>query len=318
LKDPKKTLFDLSKLTRYDLEKRAGKVGLDHIGKAVKAGMSMRDFFNNLPNVLASKDLLDLAQRIVKARKNGRQVHLSMGAHVLKVGLAPLVIDFLKKRIITGVSVNGAVLIHDYEMAAVGKTSEDVDLVLGGGEFGMAEQTGGDIARFINLGAKEGLGLAASVGKGILEGDYKYSQSSLLARAWELGTPITAHPALGTDITHLWPDLRWEDMGKTAKIDFLTFCKLVEDFKDSVYLNVGSAVVLPEVFLKAISATRNLGADHLGLTTADFDFIRQYRSQTNVVRRPTAKIGKGFSITGHHEIMIPLLFAAVLNYLEKT
>ena len=316
-KDDQK-LFDLSRLSRYDLYERPGKVNFEELGKAGSEKMTMADFFDRLPKFLAAKDILDIAQKIASAKKNGRPVHLSMGAHVLKVGLTPLIIDFLKRKIITGISINGAVLIHDYEIAAAGKTSEDVDSVITDGSFGMAEQTGKDLASFIHFGAKDGLGLAESVGRGIADGNYKYSDISLLANAWELGVPVTAHPALGTDIAHLWPDLDWKALGETARVDFLMFCKLVENFKGAVYLNVGSAVVLPEVFLKAVSATRNTGADHSGLTTADFDFIRQYRSQTNVVRRPTAKIGKGFSITGHHEIMIPLLFAAVLNCLEKT
>ena len=182
----------------------------------------------------------------------------------------------------------------------------------------MARQTGRDIATFISSGAAQDLGLAASVGKGIVQGGYPHADLSLLAAAWRLGVPVTAHPALGTDILHLSPDLDWKDLGAAARRDFLTFIGLVTDFQDAVYLNVGSAVVMPEVFLKAVSAARNTGADHTGLTTVDFDFIRQYRPLTNVVRRPTASVGRGFSFTGHHEIMLPLLFAMVSEAITST
>lgn len=310
--------FDLKKLSTYDLQARPSKVDIDRFGSAVSKGMTFSQFIDSLPDFLAAANLKTLAHAIAVARANDRQVHLSMGAHALKVGLAPLLIDLLETRVLTGLSVNGAVLIHDYETAAAGKTSEDVDEALGEGRFGMARQTGRDIATFISSGAAQDLGLAASVGKGIVQGGYPHADLSLLAAAWRLGVPVTAHPALGTDILHLSPDLDWKDLGAAARRDFLTFIGLVTDFQDAVYLNVGSAVVMPEVFLKAVSAARNTGADHTGLTTVDFDFIRQYRPLTNVVRRPTASVGRGFSFTGHHEIMLPLLFAMVSEAITST
>jgi hypothetical protein len=310
--------FDLGRLSRYDLSHRPSKVHLAQFGKPVRSGMTTGELLDALPDILAAKDIKELARSIAKARKNDRPVHMSMGAHVIKVGLAPLLIDLMEQKVLTSLSFNGAVLIHDYETAAAGKTSEDVDSVLDAGKFGMAEQTGGDLSAFIKAGVTDGLGLAQSVGRGIATGNYPHSKLSVLARAWELGIPITAHPALGTDILHLWPDLDWGLLGQGAQRDFLTFCALVEDFGQAVYLNIGSAVVLPEVFLKAVSATRNAGADHTGLVTADFDFIRQYRAQTNVVRRPTMNVGKGFALTGHHEIMLSLLFAAVFEYWDQS
>lgn len=306
--------FDLTRLSRHSLSDRPGKVSLDRFGKPVKSGMTASELLDALPDMLAAKDIKTVAHAIADARAHDRHVHLSMGAHVLKVGLGPLLLDLMKQKILTGISVNGAVLIHDFEIAAAGKTSEDVDEVLGQGGFGMAEETGRDLAAFIHRGNADGLGLAEGVGRGIAEGDYPNADRSLLANAYRLNVFISAHPALGTDIAHLWPDLDWGALGKGAQRDFLRFVSRVEQFAGAVYLNVGSAVVMPEVFLKAVSAARNVGADHRGLITADFDFIRQYRPLTNVVRRPVVGVGRGFALTGHHEIMLPLLVAAVLKY----
>lgn len=307
--------FDLNRLTRYSLHDRSSKVDVDHFGKTVTKGMSVNGFIDALPDILAGKNLKELARAISTAREKDRPVHFSMGAHVLKVGLGPLLIDLLERKILTGLSVNGAVLVHDYEIAAAGKTSEDVDAQLGCGQFGMVEETCGDLARFISHGVKEGLGLAGSIGSGIFKGEFPYKDLSLLGAAWRLDVPMTAHPALGTDITHLWPGLDWAILGEGANRDFLTFISLVEQLAGSVYLNVGSAVVLPEVFLKAVTSVRNAGADHSGIVTANFDFIQHYRPTNNVVKRPTDKLGKGYAFTGHHEIMIPLLFAAVSEML---
>ena len=305
--------FDLSKLSRYSLHSRNSKVTTDDFAKPVKKGMTVAEWLDGLPNILAAPNLRDLAKAIAAARKAGRPVHIGMGAHVLKVGLGPLLIDLMEKQIITGLSFNGAVLVHDYEIAAAGKTSEDVDAVLGKGQFGMAEETGRDLCRFIHRGADENLGLAGGVGRGILDGDFPHKNVSVLAQGVANNITLTCHPALGTDITHLWPDLDWGKLGAAAGRDFLTFTAMVEQMRGGVYLNIGSAVVMPEVFLKAVTAVRNIGADHTGITTANFDFLRHYRPATNVVRRPTAGVGRGFDFAGHHEIMIPLLFAAVFE-----
>jgi hypothetical protein len=303
--------FDLSRLSRTDLHQRPSKVTLSHFGKPVRAGMTVAEMLDAFPDILAAGDLKRIASAIVAARKAGRQVHISMGAHVLKVGLSPMLIDLMERSVITGLSFNGAVLVHDYEIAAAGKTSEDVDQALGAGAFGMARQTGEDFARFVSEGDAAELGLGQAVANGIEQGDFPNKAYSLLASAQRLGIPVTAHPALGTDITHLGANLDWGALGRCAQRDFLRFTALVEKMAGAVYLNVGSAVVLPEVFLKAVTATRNAGADHSGLTTADFDFIRGYRPMTNVVRRPTENLGKGYAITGHHEIVLPLLFTVV-------
>ena len=238
-----------------------------------------------------------------------------MGAHVLKVGLAPVVIDLMERGFITTVALNGAGIVHDFETAIAGQTSEEVDVVLGSGEFGMARETGEEINRAITLGDRDGLGLGASVGRYISRRrGTKFKRFSILAAAWRLRIPATVHVAIGTDIVHMHPSCDPAAVGRASYLDFRILAGQVARLGGGgVYLNIGSAVLLPEVFLKAVTLARNLGHKTADFTTANFDFIQGYRPITNVVNRPTQGVGRGYSLTGHHEIMIPLLAAMLVE-----
>jgi len=222
----------------------------------------------------------------------------------------------MEKGVINGIALNGAGIVHDFELAFGGKTSEDVDGEIDDGTFGMAEETGRMINESIVEGVKKGMGLGRAVGEKILNSDFPYKDLSMLAAGVRLKVPVAVHVALGTDIFHFHPDADWEVLGKGGKIDFQTFTSMVASLEEGVYVNVGSAVILPEVFLKALTVARNLGHKVEKFTTVNMDFIQHYRPLTNVVRRPTQKGGKGYSITGHHEIMVPLLAAALIEELD--
>ena len=240
-----------------------------------------------------------------------------MGAHPVKVGLNPVIIDLLERGVISALAMNGACIIHDAELAMAGKTSEDVTAEIGKGTFGMAEETGRYLNLAIGEGAENGVGLGESVGNMLLKEKFPYNRHSLLARARELDIPVTVHVAMGTDIIHFHPLANGADIGRTSHLDFRIFCRLVSELDEGVLINLGSAVILPEVFLKALSVARNLGHRVRNITTVNMDFIRQYRPMTNVVHRPTQDGGKGFSLVGHHEIMFPLLAAAVIEGIEE-
>ena len=308
--------FDLSGLKTYSLFDRPSKVTVEDFATPLKAGMGIRDFLGCLPAQLAALDLLAVASAVAEAVKSGRKVLLCMGAHVIKVGLNPLLIDLMKRGIISGVAVNGACIIHDTETAMAGKTSEDVGAVLGDGSFGAARETGAFLNSAIKEAAETGMGLGQTVGKRLIEEDFPYNSMSLLAQASLLDIPLTVHVAIGTDIIHIHPSMDGAATGKASHHDFRLFASLVSGLDGGVLLNIGSAVIMPEIFLKALTLVRNQGhkVDHL--TTANFDFIRQYRPLVNVVNRPTMEGGKGYNITGHHEIMIPLLCAGILEALE--
>jgi hypothetical protein len=246
-----------------------------------------------------------------RAHAEGRAIVWGLGAHVIKTGLAPVLIDLMERGYISAIAMNGAGLIHDYEIAIGGATSEDVDSALGEGRFGMAEETGLGLNHAIATGVAKGLGLAQSVATALVATDPRFAGVSLLCAATRLDIPVTAHVAVGTDITHMHPTASGAAIGEGSLRDFRYFTSFVSRLEGGVYLNCGSAVVLPEVFLKAVSLVRNQGLSLEGLTTVNFDFIRSYRTETNVVRRPVAGIGRGYSLVGHHEIMIPLLAAAV-------
>ena len=239
---------------------------------------------------------------------------VGMGAHVIKVGLNPLLIDLFKRGLVTSIALNGAGIIHDTEIAMVGRTSEDVGAVLGAGEFGAAKETGEVVNAAIAAGASQGIGLGQAMGEFLLAEDFPYLDQSLLAMARRHDVPVTVHVAVGTDIVHIHPSASGADIGATSHHDFKLFCRLVSELEGGAYLNIGSAVLLPEVFLKAITVARNLGHTLATFTTANFDFIRHYRTMTNVVNRPTASgSGKGYNFIGHHELMIPLLAAALIE-----
>jgi hypothetical protein len=240
-----------------------------------------------------------------------------MGAHAVKVGLNPVIIDLMKRGIVTGLAMNGAGIIHDAELAMVGHTSEDVAAHLGEGTFGMAEETGKFLNAAIKWGAEEGVGLGRAVGASLVKEGFTFNHYSLLARAFELEIPLTVHVAIGTDIIHFHPSVDGAAIGKTSHMDFRLFAGMVSGLENGVFINLGSAVIMPEVFLKALSLVRNLGHPLKKLTTVNMDFNRHYRPMTNVVQRPTLEGGEGYALVGHHEIMFPLLAAAVIDGIKE-
>jgi len=304
--------IDRSKIRSYSLKGRPSKVRINDFSRPHAKGAGFQDFFSSLPNILAAQHLKDVAAAIVQARRDDRPVMLGMGAHAIKVGLNPVIIDLMKRGIVTSLSLNGAGIIHDFELAFVGQTSEDVDKEILTGAFGMAEETGAMLNGAIKA-AGDGEGIGAAVGRMIAEGDFPYKDHSLLAAGHRLNVPITVHVAIGTDIIHMHPSFDGQATGAAAARDFETFCALVSGLEGGVYINLGSAVLLPEIFLKAVTLCRNVGHPLAHFTTVNMDFVQHYRPNTNVVRRPTQGGGRGFSLTGHHEIMLPLLAAAVIE-----
>jgi hypothetical protein len=303
--------FDPSRIRTYSLKDRASKVRIDEIASPHRKGSSFKDFFSSLPNILAARDIKEVATAIVQARKDGHPVMLGMGAHPIKVGLTPVIIDLMERGTITSLSMNGAGIIHDFELAFVGQTSEDVDREILSGAFGMAEETGSMINNAVRDGNGKGLGIGESMGRLIQDGEFPYKNKSLLAAGARLNIPVTVHVAIGSDIIHMHPSFDAKSTGEAAGRDFHKFCSLVAELEGGVYINLGSAVLLPEIFLKAVTLCRNLGHTLKHFTTVNMDFIQHYRPNTNVVRRPTQVGGKGYALTGHHEIMLPLLAAAI-------
>jgi hypothetical protein len=308
--------LDKSRLVTYPLAERPSKVNLAGMAGRFEGRETITEFIAKLPGFLAANDLRELIELLVERHRRGRRILLGMGAHAIKVGLNPLLIELLERKILDGIALNGAGIIHDFELALAGHTSEDVSEGINGGNFGMARETGERLNRAIIAGIRDGLGIGAAVGRMIEEEKLPHRDSSLLARGWRRRVPITVHVAIGTDIIHMHPAADGAAIGKGSLADFDTFCALVAGLDDGVYINLGSAVVLPEVFLKAITLARNLGHPVAGLTTVNMDFIRHYRATENVVRRPTMKEGRGITLIGHHEIMFPLLVAGVLGRLE--
>lgn len=306
--------LDLKQVRTYPLSSRSSKVSLDDFAKPIAENASIADFVDNLPDVLAVKSLRQLVSRIQRARDLGKPIIWGIGGHVIKTGLAPVLIDLMKRGFLTAIAGNGSVLVHDAEIALVGSTSEDVDSTLSQGDFGGAEETG----RLLNLaalqGAKDNIGLGEAMGRALLAMDPRHQDYSLLCATYSTRVPFTAHVTIGGDIAHFHPNMDGAALGATTHTDFRILANLVRQMNGGgVYLNIGSAVVLPEVFLKCITLVRNLGHALDDITTANFDFIQSYRPQTNVVRRPTQNgAGRGYSITGHHELTIPLL-AAMLS-----
>jgi len=308
--------LSLKNVKTYPLKKRKSKVSVKDFGSSWKAGNSMNLWFESLPNVLAANDLRKLVNKLVAAVKGKKTIIVAMGAHTIKIGLSPIILDLMKRGIITGIAMNGAGIIHDVEVAMVGATSEDVDNEISDGTFGMAEETGEFLNNAIKQGAKEGNGLGYSIGSSIVKESFPFSKFSLLAGAVRMNIPCTVHVAVGTDIIHFHPNADGAAIGKTSHLDFRIFSSLVSQLDGGVYINLGSAVILPEVFLKALTLVRNLGFTVKKFTTVDMDFIQHYRTMTNVVKRPTMEEGEGFSLTGHNEIMFPLIAAALIERLE--
>ncbi len=309
--------LDFSGLNTYSVHDRHSKVTVNDFALPLQPGMTVGQLLAALPNQLAGVDFPDLVHRIAEAHRQQRPVLLGMGAHVIKVGLNPVLIDLMQRGIITALALNGAGIIHDTEIAMVGRTSEEVADVLGAGAFGAARETGEVLNRAITTGAARKIGIGQAVGEMLLAGNFPYNNLSLLAMARRLDIPVTVHVAMGTDIIHIHPGADGGAIGSAGHHDFRIFCRLVCELEGGVYLNVGSAVLLPEVFLKALTVVRNLGHKVQRFTTANFDFIRHYRPATNVVHRPTLEGGKGFHFTGHHELMLPLLAAALVDEIDK-
>lgn len=295
------------------LGERASKVHAADFGRPHRPGGTVAEFLAGLPNFLAASELLDLAERIVAARRAGRPVIVGMGAHVIKVGLSPVLIDLMERGVITALALNGAGIVHDYEIALAGRTSEDVDAALPDGSFGVTAETGTFLNEAIRRGHAAGQGLGEAIANAMRGTALAHPELSLIVRASELGVPVTVHVAVGTDVVHIHPSADGAAIGATALVDFRRFCRSVEALEGGVYVNVGSAVILPEVFLKAVTLARNQGHPLHDLTTADLDFKSHYRPLTNVVRRPTAGHGRGYHLTGHHEINVPLLAAAIVE-----
>lgn len=308
--------ISLNGIRTYPLKERVSKISIDDFAKPWISGGDMRDWINSLPAVLAGHDFRKVADKIVSAVKSGKMVILAMGAHPIKVGLNPVIIDLMERGVISGLAMNGAGIIHDAELAMAGRTSEDVAAGIKGGEFGMAEETGRFLNAAISDGAKKGMGLGRSIGETLVREKFPYNRFSLLARAFDLDIPVTVHVAIGTDIIHFHPTADGASIGKTSHLDFRIFAGLVSRMEGGVFINLGSAVIMPEVFLKALTLARNLGHNVKDITTINMDFIKGYRPMTNVVQRPTLDGGEGYSIFGHHEIMFPLLAAAVIEGME--
>jgi len=304
--------FDLSGVTTYPLATRASKVTHEDFAKPWDPSTGLTGWFDTLPKLLAASDFRAVVAAVRRAHADGRALVWGLGAHVIKTGLGPILIDLMERGFISALALNGAGMIHDFEVALGGATSEDVDAVLGPGKFGMAEETGRELNEAISQGAQTKRGLGESATTYLARRHPHYGRLSILCAAARLNIPVTVHVGIGTDIIHMHPAASGEAIGAASLRDFRYFTSFVARLEAGVYLNCGSAVMLPEVFLKAVSLVRNRGISLDGLTTVNFDFMRMYRAETNVVRRPVAGYGRGYSITGHHEIMIPLLAAALI------
>jgi hypothetical protein len=306
--------FDLSAVKTYPLASRESKARAEDFGRPVGTGATFEEWFNSLPSLLAGQDLRRVVGALSAARARGAGIVWGIGAHVIKTGVSPILIDLMRRGYVTALAMNGAGIIHDFEIALSGGTSEDVDEALGPGRFGMAEETGRTLNEIIRRAseAKEGIGQA--VGAWLARQQPPYADRSLSAVASSLGIPVTVHVAVGTDIIHMHPDASGAAIGDASLRDFRYFTSVVGRLENGVFLNCGSAVVLPEVFLKAVAIVRNQGIALDRLTTVNIDFMRMYRPQTNVVARPVAGTkGTGLSLVGHHEILIPLIAAAVIQ-----
>jgi len=302
-------------ITTIPLHERPSKVSTKDFGKPYEKGNSFKDFLNTLPAILAAKDIKEVAHQVVNAHRNKKPVIFGMGAHVVKVGLNPLIIDLMQRGIISCIAMNGAGAIHDVEIALAGKTSEDVSASLKRGEFGMAGDAANIINQAVKTGADNNWGMGEAIGKELLQLSAPYTEMSLLAMTCKNGIPLTVHVGIGTDTIHMHPSFDGAATGKLSHFDFKKFSSLVAQLEGGVFFNIGSAVIIPEVFLKALSLATNLGGKTNNLTTVNMDFIRHYRPSVNVVQRPTASNGKGYHLIGHHEIMLPLLSAAILEEL---
>jgi len=307
--------LDYSRLKAYSIKDRISKVDCKDFSAPWKKGGSFSAFLDTLPSILAGNDLRSVIEAISRAAKNKKQVCFAMGGHVIKTGMSPIIIDLMKKNVFTLIAMNGSCIIHDLETAMMGKTSEDVAQSLGDGSFGMAKETSAFLNQAIKNAGIQSIGLGRAVGDMILKENLAFKDLSLTATGAALDIPVTVHVAIGTDIIHMHPDFDAAACGAASHYDFKWFASNITNLEKGVFINAGSAVIMPEVFLKAISLVRNLGHSLDDFTTINLDFIRHYRPMTNVVNRPTLGKGKGFSLVGHHEILIPLIAAGVIESL---
>lgn len=306
--------LSLADVKTYPLPSRPSKVTVNDFARSCVEQSDLRSFLSTLPNVLAVRTLRELAAHIRKAKASRKPIIWGIGGHVIKTGLAPVIIDLMNRGFVNGIAANGSVLVHDAEIAMIGSTSEDVDATLPEGIFGGAEETGRLLNNAARSGAEDSIGLGEAIGRELLSMDPPHCDLSMLCAAYQAKVPFTVHLTIGADITHFHPSADGSALGATSHTDFRLLAELVRRMNDGgVYLNIGSAVVLPEIFLKCVTLVRNLGHPLSNITTANLDFIQSYRPLTNVVRRPTeGGAGHGYSITGHHELTIPLLAAELI------
>jgi hypothetical protein len=308
--------LDLSGLKTIPIAARGGKVQTADFGLPYAKGSGVAGWLDSLPKILAGNSFRLAVDALIQARAVGKPIIWGMGGHVIKCGLAPVLADLMRRGFATAFTMNGSAAIHDFEIAIAGQTSEDVEAVLPDGRFGSAEETGREMNEAIAAAAAESLGMGEALGARLVRiADPAFAAHALLLQAYNHGSPVTVHVAIGTDTPHTHPAANAAAIGATTHHDFRLFCSLVAGMHDGgVYLNVGSAVVLPEVFLKAVSAVRNLGAPLADFTTINLDFLQHYRPKVNVVERPHANAGgRGIALTGHHELMVPLLAAALIE-----
>lgn len=306
--------LDLDDVRTYPLSSRPSKVTVADFAQAISGDSSLTEYLKSLPNILAVTNVREIAAQMHRAKARGKPIIWGVGGHVIKTGLSPIIIDLMGRGFVNAIAGNGSVLIHDAELAMVGSTSEDVDVSLGEGVFGGAEETGRLINEAAREGARDQIGLGEAVGRAVSALQPKHEAVSLLCAAYNARVPFTAHLTIGGDIAHFHPGSDGSALGATSHLDFRLLSEVVRQMNGGgVYLNIGSAVTLPEVFLKCVTLVRNLRHELSDITTANFDFIQSYRPLTNVVRRPTAGgAGRGYAITGHHELTIPLLAAELI------
>ncbi len=308
--------INLNKVKTYPLSDRKSKVSSADFAGVWEKGGSYKKFLERLPNILSGNDIKAVIAGVAEAARQNKTVIFGMGAHVIKVGLNPIIIDLMQRGIITGVAMNGAGIIHDLEVALAGQTSEDVAASIDDGSFGMAGETADFLNQALSQSDKGTFGLGQSIGRAIMSNQLPQVEHSILAAGWRLDIPVTVHVAIGTDIIHMHPQFDPAKAGQASHRDFRILTSMVGSLEGGVYLNAGSAVVLPEVFLKAVTLARNLGHTLDRFMTVNIDFIRHYRPLTNVIQRPTAKGGTGINLVGHHEILLPLIAAGIIEELD--
>jgi len=305
--------IDRSRIRTIPARSRPSKVKRSEEGRPHVAGASFEEFLDSLPGILGAADLNRVIAAAARAHKRNRTILWGFGAHLIKVGLAPIVVDLMERGMVGGLLMNGAGCVHDLELAMMGRTSEDVAPALDDGSFGMARETSEALNGAINAGHADGIGMGAAVGRAIESGRFPHKARSVLATAHRLGIPVTVHAAIGTDIHHMHPSADGAALGATSHRDFELLTSLVATLEGGVLFNIGSAVILPEAFLKALALARNLGHSVDKFTTVNLDFIRQYRPSVNVVERPTRRGGQGYSLVGHHEILVPMIAAGMIE-----